>query len=175
MATAQVVSATTALHDEKIEEKSNVEIREDIKSTNDQETTPQPQEDQPPKEKPLDDITVAPEPDVAAPEVLEAKPEPKAEPEPEAEPEALAAEVETKVVLKEEEEGKDIPVDQPAKVAPEPCVEEEAKETKEPEGEPVETKTETEAEAVPEPTEVAKSEGEPKEEIEKKEEGAAAE
>ncbi|KAJ0935907.1 hypothetical protein HanRHA438_Chr03g0124831 [Helianthus annuus] len=116
MATAQVVSATTALHDEKIEEKSNVEIGEDIKSTNDQETTPQPQEDQPPKEKPLDDITVAPEPDVAAPEVLEAKPEPK-----------------------------------------------------------VETKTETEAEAVPEPTEVAKSEGEPKEESEKKEEGAAAE
>ncbi|GKE51312.1 hypothetical protein Tco_1486468, partial [Tanacetum coccineum] len=94
--------------------------------------------------------------------------EPELEVEPKSEPEVLADEVGTKVVL---EEAKVKPVDQPAKVAPEPCVEEEAKETKEPE---VETETE--------PTEAAKAEletapapeAEPEEKAdEKKEEGDA--
>ncbi|GKC10215.1 transposon ty3-I gag-pol polyprotein [Tanacetum coccineum] len=136
MATAQVVSATTALHDETINEQTFDKLQEeDIKNTNDQETTllttpDQPKEDDQLPKEPVVQDAVAPEP----------KAEPELEVEPKSEPEVLADEVGTKVVL---EEAKVKPVDQPAKVAPEPCVEEEAKETKEPEAgekEPYEAK-----------------------------------
>ncbi|KAL8195392.1 hypothetical protein R6Q57_025795 [Mikania cordata] len=165
MATAQVVSATTVLHEEKLEEKPVQTTEVDVKNAGDQEaieTAPQPQEDQLPKE-PVDTTVepVATEPDVAAPEP-KAKPETETELEPE--PEAVAADVENKMIL-EEEEDKIIPVDQPAKVAPEPCVEEEAKETEEPKAKPVETETE--------PAEVSKAEieTEPEEKLAQEKEG----
>ncbi|XP_071730039.1 uncharacterized protein [Rutidosis leptorrhynchoides] len=153
MATAQVVSATTALHEEKIEEQTVNKPQEDqINSKNDQETTvtaPQPSEDQNPE----------PEPEPKSePEVPEAELEPKSEPE------ALAAEVETKVVLKENENNIDS-VNQPAKVAPEPCVEEESKESKELEAESADDVAKPETE----------TEGEAEKKDEKKEEGGAVE
>lgn len=146
----QVESATSAFHDEKIDEQTMKEPQEEIKKIDDPQektrvTAPQSSDDQLPKEPATADITVAPEPELA-------------EAEPEAEPEALAAEVETKVVLKEEkeEEVKINPVDQTAKVAPEPCVEEEAKTETETENEPAEVaKVEPEREPEAEPEEKA--------------------
>ncbi|CAH1444744.1 unnamed protein product [Lactuca virosa] len=149
VATAQVVFATTALHDEKIEDQLIMKPEDDIKNTDDQETTvTTPQEEDQLAKEPAD--TVAPQ----------------------AESEALAVEAETKLVLNDEdkeEEGKVSPVEQPAKVAPEP--EPEAEETKEPEAKSDETKKEIETE----PDEAEKVDTEPEEKVKKKEEAVAAE